>query len=80
MKSIKQTIVDLFHNESIRTEIKEILKPFGIIIYNEVYFYLLMILVYFGVVFLAILGGLYYLLNIHRQLNKLTEKIYAENI
>ena len=50
MKSIKQTIVDLFHNESIRTEIKEILKPFGIIIYNEVYFYLLMILVYFGVV------------------------------
>jgi hypothetical protein len=35
---------------------------------------------YFGVVFLAILGGLYYLLNIHRQLNKLTEKIYAENV
>ena len=45
MKSIKQTVADLFQNESIRSEIKDILKPFGVIIYNEVYFYLLMILV-----------------------------------
>lgn len=78
MKSIKQTIVDLFHNESIRNEIKDIIKPFGIFIYNELYFYLLLILVYSGVVFLALLGGLYYLLAIHKQLSRVEK--YLDNI
>jgi hypothetical protein len=81
MKSIKQTIVDLFHNESIRSEIKDIIKPFGIFIYNELYFYLLMILVYCGLLFIALLGTLYYLLGIHRQLNMLlAKKEYTDNI
>ena len=81
MKSIKQTIVDLFHNESIRSEIKDIIKPFGIFIYNELYFYLLMILVYCGLLFIALLGTLYYLLDIHRQLNMLlAKKEYTDNI
>jgi hypothetical protein len=74
MKSIKQTVADLFQNESIRSEIKDILKPFGVIIYNEVYFYLLMILVYCGILFVAVLCGLYYMLGINRQLNLLMEK------
>ena len=81
MKSIKQTIVDLFHNESIRSEIKDIIKPFGIFIYNELYFYLLMILVYFGLLFISLLGALYYLLDVHRQLNMLlVKKEYTDNI
>ena len=81
MKSIKQTIVDLFHNESIRSEIKDIIKPFGIFIYNELYFYLLMILVYCGLLFIALLGALYYLLDVHRQLNMLlVKKEYTDNI
>jgi hypothetical protein len=74
MKSIKQTVVDLFQNESIRSEIKDILKPFGVIIYNEVYFYLLMILVYCGILFVSTLCGLYYMMKINRQLNLLMEK------
>jgi hypothetical protein len=74
MKSIKQTVADLFQNESIRSEIKDILKPFGVIIYNEVYFYLLMILVYCGILFVAVLCGLYYMLGINRQLNMILEK------
>jgi hypothetical protein len=74
MKTIKQTVVDLFQNESIRSEIKDILKPFGIIIYNELYFYMLMIIVYCGLLFVGLLGGLYYLLAIHKQLNHIMEK------
>jgi hypothetical protein len=68
MKSLKDTIHDLIQNENIRNDI---FKPFGLIIYNEVYFYLLLILVYCGLLFFAILGSLFYLLNIHKKLSKL---------
>jgi hypothetical protein len=71
MKSIKETIYDLVQNENIQNEIKQIFKPFGIIIYNEIYFYILLILVYCGLLFLAVLGTLFYLINIHKKLSKL---------
>jgi hypothetical protein len=68
MKTIRETIYDLVQNDSIRTEFKEIFKRVGVIIYNEIYFYILLILVYCGLLFLAILGTLYYLIRIHKKL------------
>ena len=70
-KQMKSVIYDLVKNDNIRNEIKQILKPFGVIIYNEIYFYILLILVYCGLLFLAVLGILFYLIHIHKRLSKL---------
>ena len=80
MKSIKETIYDLVQNENIQNEIKQIFKPFGIIIYNEIYFYILLILVYCGLLFLAILGTLFYLINMHKKLSKIEINILGNTI
>ena len=71
MKTLKETIYELVQNDNIRSEIKQIFKPFGVIIYNEIYFYILLILVYCGLLFLAVLGTLFYLINIHKKLSRL---------
>jgi hypothetical protein len=71
MNRFKETIYDLVQNENIQNEIKQIFKPFSIIIYNEIYFYILLILVYCGLLFLAVLGTLFYLINIHKKLSKI---------
>jgi hypothetical protein len=80
MNSIKETIYDLVQNENIQNEIKQIFKPFGVIIYNEIYFYILLILVYCGLLFLAVLGTLFYLINIHKKLAKLELNILGNTI
>ena len=61
MNSIKEKIYELVQNDNIKNEIKQILKPFGVIIYNEIYFYILLILLYCGILFLAVLGNIIYL-------------------
>ena len=71
MKTLKETIYELVQNDNIRSEIKQIFKPFGLIIYNEIYFYILLILVYCGLLFLAVLGTLFYLINIYKKLSRL---------
>jgi hypothetical protein len=80
MNSIKETIYDLVQNENIQNEIKQIFKPFGVIIYNEIYFYILLILVYCGLLFLAVLGTLFYLINIHKKLSKIEINILGNTI
>ena len=80
MKSIKETIYDLVQNDNIRNEVKQIFKPFGVIIYNEVYFYILLILLYCGLLFLAILGTLFYLINIHKKLSRLEVNVLHNSI
>ena len=80
MKSIKETIYDLVQNDNIRNEVKQIFKPFGVIIYNEIYFYILLILLYCGLLFLAILGTLFYLIHIHKKLSRLEVNILLNSI
>jgi hypothetical protein len=80
MKSIKETIYDLVQNDNIRNEVKQIFKPFGVIIYNEIYFYILLILLYCGLLFLAILGTLFYLINIHKKLTRLEVNVLLNSI
>ena len=77
---MKSVIYDLVKNDNIRNEIKQIFKPFGVIIYNEIYFYILLILVYCGLLFLAVLGILFYLIHIHKRLSKLDINILGNNI
>lgn len=77
---MKSAIYELIQNDSIRNEIKQIFKPFGEIIYNELFFYILLILVYCGLLFMAILGTLFYLIQVHKKLSKLDIIIFGNNI
>jgi len=80
MKSLKETIQEFLQNEEIKTEIKTILKPFGVFIYNEIYFYILLICVYCVLLFLFSLVSLIIMLNLTRQFTKtqsLLDKLYC---
>lgn len=72
MKSIRDTIQELLQNENIKAEMKSIFKPFAVIIYNELYFYILLVLVYCGLLFLFVLGVFFYLISIHKLLFRST--------
>ena len=80
MKTLKESVYEFIQNDNIRNEIKQIFKPFGVFIYNEIYFYILLILVYCGLLFLAVLGTLFYLINIHKKLAKLELNILSNSI
>ena len=67
MKTLKETIHDFLQNEGFKTEIKEMLKPFGGFIYNEIYFYLLLICVYCALLFMFGLFSIIAMLNLTRQ-------------
>ena len=79
MKSLKESIQEFLQNEGIKTEIKSILKPFGVLIYNEIYFYMLLICVYCVLLFLFSLASVLVMMNLTRQLSKtqnLLDKLY----
>jgi hypothetical protein len=46
MKNIKEKCLEFFSSEDIRKDIKDVIKPLGTMIYNEVYIYLWMICFY----------------------------------
>jgi len=71
MKSIRDTLHELIQNESIKSEIKMIFKPFAFMIYNELYFYLLMVLIYCGLLFLFVLGSFFYVFSIHNSIKRI---------
>jgi hypothetical protein len=78
MKSIRDSLYELIQNESIKSELKMIFKPFAFMIYNELYFYLLMILVYCGLLLFFVLGSFFYLVSIHNKLKRLTIEANTE--
>jgi hypothetical protein len=71
MKSFKETIHGYLQNEEVKTEMKNMLKPFGVIIYNEIYFYILLICVYCVLVFLFGLASIITMLNLSRQYKRI---------
>jgi hypothetical protein len=74
MKSLLQSIIQ---NDSIKNDF---LKPFGQYMYNELYFYILIVLVYCGLMFIGVLGILFYLINIHKKLAKLQNNLSSHDI
>lgn len=74
MKSLLQSIIQ---NDSIKNDF---LKPFGQYIYNELYFYILIVLVYCELMFVGVLGVLFYLMNIHKKLVKIQKQISTDDI
>ncbi len=71
MKSLKESIHEFLQNEEIKNEIRSMLKPLGILIYNEVYFYILLICVYCVLLFMFSLASLIIMLNLMRQYKRI---------
>lgn len=78
MKSFKETIHGYLQNEEVKTEMKNMLKPFGAIIYNEIYFYILLICVYCVLVFLFGLASIITMMNLMRQYKRI-ENLLEKN-
>jgi len=64
MKNIRDTCIDFLKNEDIRKDVKEILKPFVNLIYNELYLYIWFICFYNVFLIFIILVNLFLLLRI----------------
>lgn len=80
MKTLKETIHGYLQNEEFKTEIKNMLKPFGSMIYNEMYFYLLLICIYCVLLFLFGLTTIIAIMNLTRQFKRievLLDRIHA---
>jgi hypothetical protein len=46
MKTIRDSCIEFFQNEDIRMNIREIIKPLGNLMYNEIYIYVWFICIY----------------------------------
>lgn len=71
MKNIQDSCLDFFNNEDIRNNIKEILMPFGKIIYNEIYIYIWLFILYLIIVIIIILINLYMTMNIMKKIRNI---------
>lgn len=67
MKNIRDKCIDFFKNEDIRKDVKEMLKPFAQIMYNELYLYIWVICFYNVFLILIVLVNLFLLMKIFRK-------------
>lgn len=67
MKNIRDTCLDFFKNEDIRKDVKEMLKPFAQIMYNELYLYIWVICFYNVFLIFIVLVNLFLLLKLIRK-------------
>jgi hypothetical protein len=71
MKSIRDSCIELFKNEDIHKEVKEIIKPLGNMMYNEIYLYIWFICVYNVLLLFLILANLCLVIHLYNTLYKL---------
>ena len=64
MKSIRDTCIEFFQNEDIRKDVKEIIRPIGNIVYNEIYLYLWLLCFYNLFLFFIVLAILVLLVRL----------------
>ena len=75
MKNIRETFIDFFKNEDIKRDVKDIIRPIGTILYNEIYIYLLLICIYHIFFIFIVLANLFLLLKLLNKVNKNNEII-----
>jgi len=64
MKSIRDSCIEFFQNEDIRKDVKEIIRPIGNIVYNEIYLYLWLLCFYNLFLFFIVLAILVLLVRL----------------
>lgn len=73
--SIANTIKSYLQNEDAKNEIKTFLKPFGDLIFNELYFYLLIVGVYCVLLFIFGLSSIFMMYMVLKKFNVLEKEI-----
>ena len=63
MKNIRDTCSDYLKKEAIKRDVRAVIQPIGILIYNELYVYLMFICIYHVFIALILLTILYILLR-----------------
>jgi hypothetical protein len=64
MKSLRDICFELFENEDIKKDVKDMMKPVIQFIYNEMYIYLWFICIYHVIFIVIVLANLYLLLKL----------------
>lgn len=70
MKSIRDTCIEFFQNEDIHKEVKEIIKPLGNMMYNEIYLYIWFICIYNVLLLFLILANLFLVIHLYKTIQK----------
>lgn len=70
MKSIRDSCIELFQNEDVHKEVKEIIKPLGNMMYNEIYLYIWFICIYNVLLLFLILANLFLVIHLYNSLQK----------
>lgn len=64
MKNIRDTCIDFFKDENIKKDVKEMIKPIFLMIYNEIYIYIWAIAFFNLFVFIIIIAMFFILLRL----------------
>jgi hypothetical protein len=70
MKNIRDTCIEFFQNEDIHKEVKEIIKPLGNMMYNEIYLYIWFICIYNVFLLFLILANLFLVIHLYNTMQK----------
>jgi hypothetical protein len=70
MKSIRDSCIEFFQNEDIHKEVKEIIKPLGNMMYNEIYLYIWFICIYNVLLLFLILANLFLVIHLYNTMRK----------
>jgi hypothetical protein len=63
MHAYREHFIDFFKDENIRSDLRELFKPFLTTIYNEVHTYIILFCIYNILLFVIILAIFYILIN-----------------
>ena len=64
MPNIRKSSLEFFANQDIQRYLKEVIKPVGLLIYNEIYVYILFICMYNVFLLFLTLANLFLLLQV----------------
>jgi len=78
MKNIRDTCIEFLKNEDIHKDVKEIIKPLGNMMYNEIYLYLWFICVYNVFLLFLILANLFLVIHLYQTIQK--TNLFSKNI
>jgi hypothetical protein len=78
MKNIRDTCIEFFKNEDIHKEVKEIIKPLGNMMYNEIYLYIWFICIYNVFLLFLILANLFLVIHLYQTIQK--TNLFSKNI
>jgi len=77
MKNFRDTCIDFFTDESLKKDVREMMKPIFSMIYNEIYIYIWIIAIY-NIFFIIMILVMFFILLKLSNKHKLKESILAQ--